>query len=165
MNNAAPQTGYLWPESTPPHEPALLRSQNAQGAQVPGWFGKRMRLVSRRRQLSTGQPNLLHLFGPPAASLTHHQSLGHDQSTARSPSVTLLKGARCQRRRLKLPEGWLATGPPHAGVGSKPSSHARWARPTRDGHGPRSGWSPVRGTRKAGRLRSWSSAGALGISR
>lgn len=153
-------------ESTPPHEPALLRSQNARRAQVPGWFEKRMQLVCRRRQLSTGQPNL-HVSAPLSAtcSLTHHQPLGHVQSTARSPSVTLLNGARCQCWRLKLPEGGLATGPRHAGVGSKPSSHARRASPTRDGHGPRSGWSPVRGSRKAARLQSWSSAGALGISR
>lgn len=123
----------------------------------------------RRRQLSTGQPNL-HVSAPLSAtcSLTHHQPLGQVQSTAQSPSspsVTLLKEARCQRRRLKLPEGWLTTGPRHAGVGSNPSSHARRARPTRDGYGPRSGWSPVRETRKAACLRSWSSAGALGISR
>lgn len=115
-------------ESTPPHEPALLRSQNARRAQVPGWFEKRMQLVCRRRQLSTGQPNL-HVSAPLSAtcSLTHHQPLGHVQSTARSPSWTepaASAGGSSSRREgsrqgLRT-RGWAAN--PH---------------PTRDGQVPR----------------------------
>ena len=107
-------------ESTPPHEPALLQSRNAQRAQVPGWFGKRMQLSLSPRATEHWEPNL-----PVSAPLsstcspTHHQPLGHVQGTARSPSVTLLKGARCQHRRLKLPEGRLATGPRARGRGQQ----------------------------------------------
>lgn len=106
-------------ESTPPHEPALLESKctACTGARVV-WKANATSLSPRATE--HWEPNL-HVSAPLSGtcSPTHHQPLGHVQGTARSPSVTLLKGARCQHRRLKLPEGRLATGPRARGRGQQ----------------------------------------------